>query len=196
MKKTLPVLLSVMILLIAGCGKTREELSEFTDELKENISSLSSQQTQTGSLTNELTNNKDDVILATRSDPRLKMKTKLKEFSFDFDGDGVDEKIELHTQAEKSQDGEMMWDDGQNWLLVIVDGNEFYSLFQDRIQLGSLYFGVWQKDKTPVISSAIITGANAGLKNYIYDGTQKGYRIQDGFDTGSINLLYNSIPGY
>ncbi len=182
-------LLPALVFLSAGCGRSGET-SETASKNGQPASTTT--QRQTGIFTN----GQGDVITATRSDPRTGIRTKLGEFSFDFDRDGDDEKIELYTQAERAEDGKIIWDDGQDWLLVVIDGDDYYPLFDSRIQLGSLYFGVWQENNAPVISSAVITSAGAALKNFIYDSAQKGYKAQNGFDTGGINLLHSSIPSY
>jgi hypothetical protein len=44
--------------------------------------------------------------------------------TFDLDGDGEQEQIEMYVNAEQDEKGEYMWDDGQNWLLVVKDGDQ------------------------------------------------------------------------
>lgn len=64
--------------------------------------------------------------------------TLLDEYAFDFDRDKVDEKISLYTAAQRDDDGEIMWDDGQRWLFVVQDTEKDYILFDGWVQLGGI----------------------------------------------------------
>ena len=167
-------------LVFSGCRKA-EEASGISEEIKDNVTGSNTGQTRPPTLNN--LGETDGMILPTPTDPRGNMGERLRGFSFDLDGDGAVEEIQLYNRDD-------------NWLLVVADGREYYPLFQGRIQSGNLYFGVWQQDKTPFISCAVISAGNAVLQNYVYDGGGKGYRVLEGFDSGGINLLYTSIPGY
>ena len=46
--------------------------------------------------------------------------------TLDLDGDGGEEEIDLHVNAGKTESGLFAWDDGQNWLLVVKDGEKTY----------------------------------------------------------------------
>lgn len=54
--------------------------------------------------------------------------------------DGSKGKIELYTAASKNEVRNMSWDEGQNRLLLIEDGNNYYPLFQQYVQLRLVYF--------------------------------------------------------
>lgn len=179
--KYLLVFAAAFVLVCSGCRKAEEEISGIADEMKDNATVTASQQTQLPTLNN--LGETDGMILSTPTDPRVNMGQRLRGFSYDLDGDGAVEEIQLYKRDE-------------NWLLVVADGSEYYPLFQGRIQTGNLYFGVWKQDKTPFVCCAVISAGNAMLQNYVYDSDGKGYRILEGFDSGGINLLYNSIPGY
>ncbi|MGE5404503.1 MAG: hypothetical protein ACM3PP_06145 [Candidatus Saccharibacteria bacterium] len=69
--------------------------------------------------------------------------TMLRKVQVDADQDGAEESIELFTSAQRDSKGEMMWDDGQKWLLLLRDENKGYVLFDDRIQLGQMQFGAY-----------------------------------------------------
>lgn len=139
-----------------------------------------------------------EVIHAIQTDPREEnMATKLNEYSLDFDGDGALEKIELHTAAGRAEDGNMLWDDGQNWLLLVEDGKEYYPLLHQYVQLGVVYFTIWYDDKgTPKITVILETGANLSFFNYYYDREQQGYKVENIYDSGGINYIFSSIPNY
>lgn len=138
-----------------------------------------------------------NIIHATKSDPRQgNMVTKLNEFTFDLDGDGTEEIIELHTAAGKAPDGSIAWDDGQNWLLVIVDGNDYYPLLQEYVQLGTVYFTVLDDQKGSVIITAIVeTGSGLKLVSYTYNEDQKGYRGEVVYHIGG-DQVFNAIRTY
>ncbi len=137
------------------------------------------------------------AIHATQTDPRLeKMSTKLNEFTFDLDGDGKKETIELHTAAGRDQNGNMAWDDGQDWLLVVVDGNKYYPLFQQYVQLGTVYFTVLDDQKGKVIITVMVdTGAGMKIVSFTYDSDQKGYRGEVIYNTGG-NQVFSAIRSY
>lgn len=139
------------------------------------------------------------IIQATENDPRKNgMSTKLSEFSVDLDLDGEEEKIELYTAAERNENGDMVWDDGQKWLLVIQDGDVYYSLLDEYVQLGQVYFNVsyYNNESVPTITVITDTGANFKLVNYVYDKEQKGYRAELAYDSKDINHIFTSIPSY
>lgn len=68
--------------------------------------------------------------------------TKLDEFSYDLDLDNSEEKIGLYTAAKRNANRKMMYDDGQNWLLAVWDGEKVYPLLSEYVQNGSVYFTV------------------------------------------------------
>ena len=137
------------------------------------------------------------TIQGTQLDPREGMRTRLSHFTLDLDGDGVDENIELYTAAERHEDGSIIWDDGQNWLLHIVDENTYYPLFQQYVQIGEVYYSVWfEDDEMPIISVLVKTGAGMKLVNYTYVNAEKGYKSEPIYDTGGINLMFSSFPAY
>ncbi|MEG0773845.1 hypothetical protein [Clostridium sp.] len=127
-----------------------------------------------------------------------KSMTKLDEFSYDMDLDGSEERIELYTTAGRDGKGEMVWDDGQNWLLVVRDGKKVYPLLSEYVQLGSVYFtvsnnGVGEVSKINVIVS---TGAGFNLKTYIFNKVKGGFVGETVYSSKDTNFVHTSIPGY
>lgn len=137
-----------------------------------------------------------NIIGVTEVDPRAGMATLLDDFTLDIDKDGSEEKIELYTAAERDKNGEIMWDDGQNWLLVVVDGNEYYPLLNQYVQLGVVYFTVWEDEDKLQITVIINTGANQNIANYTYNKEKNVFTEELIFDTGGVNAMYSSIPWY
>lgn len=124
-------------------------------------------------------------------------KTMLGEYSFDLDGDDNEEKISLYTAAERDKDGQMMWDDGQNWLLFVQDEEAYYPLFEQYVQLGETYFTVSEKpDEMPLIAVVTVTNFNLSVINYRYDTVQHAYVEEAAFNTQSHILRYSTIPHY
>ncbi|MCX7714568.1 MAG: hypothetical protein N2171_02420 [Clostridia bacterium] len=129
--------------------------------------------------------------------------TQVSTYSCDIDEDGQDEIISLYTSAGKDKKGKILWDDGQNWVLEMHDGNEYYTLFSGYVQLGNLYFEVsdYYKDSgtTPVVTLIESESANFKVINYMYDVKEKHYTQKIVFDSasdasGGINRKFSSIP--
>jgi len=141
---------------------------------------------------------KNIFVQSTHQDPRDEgILTRLSNFVWDLDGDGLEEKIELYTAAERHEDGNMIWDDGQNWLLLVEDENQYYPLLHQYVQLGVVYFNLWLDDEEiPNITVFVTTGANLNIVNYTYDSEEKVYIGEPIYDTGAINFLFSSFPSY
>lgn len=67
----------------------------------------------------------------------------------DTDSDGDKESIELYTSAQIAPDGQMGWDTGHQWILLVRKGEEVFPLFDDHVQYGELQFWIasFNKDK-------------------------------------------------
>jgi hypothetical protein len=115
-----------------------------------------------------------------------------------LDADSQEEAISLYTAAQRDSRGEIMWDDGQKWLLLVKDENNYYSLFQEYVQLGSVYFTVAgiENRPTPQITMLVSTGSNLSLTNYAYTQANGGYEKVTAYNSGSINSLFTSFPYY
>lgn len=124
--------------------------------------------------------------------------TKLREFSTDLDLDNNEERIELYTAAECNEKGEMVWDDGQNWVLVVRDGEKSYPLLSQYVQLGVVYFTVSNRgaDQMPNITVMVPTGASFSMMGYTYDKEKDSFKGVLLYGSEDDNWLYSSIPGY
>lgn len=49
--------------------------------------------------------------------------------SMNLDAEG--DQVEIYVNAEKGEDGELLMDDGQNWLFVVTRGDKTYPLYDD-----------------------------------------------------------------
>lgn len=145
-------------------------------------------------------NNSDSkVVAAVENDPREDNKwSKLSEISLDFDSDGKEENLELLTMAQRDEQGNIMWDDGQKWLLMVQDDNRFYPLLSEYVQLGSVYFNVsdYGEEAIRKITVIVSTTANFKMTNYVYDENKQGYREEPVYNSQDINFIFSSIPYY
>ena len=58
------------------------------------------------------------LIPVIMNDPRVNVPwTKIREVKVDLDSDSKEESLGLYTTAERDKKGNLMWDDGQKWLL-------------------------------------------------------------------------------
>jgi len=124
--------------------------------------------------------------------------TKLREFSFDLDLDNVEEKIELYTAAERNEKGEMLWDDGQNWVLLVHDGEKAYPLLSQYVQLGSVYFTVSNSGEGQISNINVIVSTDSSFRmmSYVFDKENNGYNEELLYESKDNNWSYSSIPGY
>ena len=140
-----------------------------------------------------------NVIAAVASDPRTNVyATKLKEFSFDLDLDNEEETFELYTAAGRGDKGELLWDDGQRWLLVAIDGNKYYTLFSEYVQLGDVYFNFSTigEDKIPNVTVMVTSGCGLKVIDYVFNREKDYYQEEIVFKSNDKNSFFTSIPGY
>ena len=69
--------------------------------------------------------------------------------------------LTLYTSAQKDGD-EFIWDDSQKWVLEVSDGNGgYYTLFDQNVSNGSVYYDVAENDNgTKNINVYVFTGNN------------------------------------
>ena len=144
---------------------------------------------------------KENIIVPDVLPEDAKGWTELSRYIGDVDGDGNDETVVLSTSAERDEDDEILWNDGQDWLLYVSDGDEVYVLLNEFIQLGNIYFEVldyYMEDGIePCINIITTTGSGFNLKNYKFDG--EGYKVLTLYDTAEttkagVNRRFTSIP--
>lgn len=128
----------------------------------------------------------------------IKSMTKLDEFSYDLDLDNSEEKIELYTAAGRNENEEMMWDDGQSWLLIVWDGENAYQLLSKYVQLGSVYFTVSNNSVVKVSNINVIVQTSSGfsLETYAFNKDSGGFVGGDVYISKDDFFAHTSIPGY
>ena len=112
--------------------------------------------------------------------------------SIDFNGDSKKEIINMYTTAQRDENGEMMWDDGQKWFLLINDEDDEYVLFDDYVQLGMLEFWIFtSKDEYHIMTLQTGT-AVLKLSDYTYDYEKGSFVKKDIFNPEFLNVIYSS----
>jgi hypothetical protein len=139
------------------------------------------------------------IVKSVQSDPRTnELPTKLNEFSFDLNLDNAEEKIELYTAAGYGPDGKMLWDDGQRWLLVVVDGNKYYPLYSEFVQLGEVYFSISKvgEQMIPQVNVYISTQSGMEIVDFVFNNEKEQYEGEVVYRPKEEVRYYSSIPSY
>jgi hypothetical protein len=105
----------------------------------------------------------------------------------DTDSDGDKESIEVYTSAQIARDGQMGWDTGHQWVLLVRKGEEVFPLFDDYVQHGELQFWIagFNQDKIESPESTdlqrqiyvtVTTGVGFKLLDYYWDEQNHCYQ--------------------
>lgn len=117
----------------------------------------------------------------------------LDSYEFDIDGNGNDEIISLYTTAEKDANGEIIWDDGQNWKLLVEGIDKDYILFDDYVQLGSIKFYAYTSQDSFYITTIQTGTADLKLTEYNFDKQDNNFISKVKFEAvNNVNMLYSS----
>ena len=141
----------------------------------------------------------DGIVTATQVDPREERRwLTLSDYEGDLDGDGSPEKLQLLVRADRSpEDGEIAWDDGQPWLLLVADGGDYYPVFSKYVQLGAVYFSVYEDSEGQAeIEVLVTTGAGLGLSAVTFNTVKRGYRVEEVYASKGDNLRHTSFQPY
>lgn len=114
-------------------------------------------------------------------------------YDIDINADGQDESIALYTAAETDQNGEIIWDDGQNWSLIVHGQDEDYVLFDQYVQIGSIQFYVFTADD--IFHIVTMQNTTAGLKmvEYTFDSDNGVFSQKTRYEApGNVNMLHVS----
>lgn len=103
--------------------------------------------------------------------------------------------LTLYTSAQKDGD-EFIWDDSQKWVLEVSDGNGgYYTLFDQNVSNGSVYYDVAETDNgTKNINVYVFTGAGTTIKQYTH--TETGFSEKSVYESGAVNRVFTTIPSY
>ena len=120
----------------------------------------------------------------------------LDSYDYDITGDGFEETIGMYVNAEQGSDGEIYWDDGQDWLFVVKGQEQDYVLFDGYIQLGTLKFHMYTIDDDFFITTVQSGTANLDIVEHIYVKSSDEFlsTLKHG-TTGNVNMIHSSY-GY
>ena len=142
----------------------------------------------------------EDSVTKNHISPENKVSTQglilLDSYEFDINGDGFEETIGMYVNAEQGSDGEIYWDDGQDWLFLVQGQEEDYILFDDYVQLGNIKFHIYTVDEDFYITTIQSGTANLDIVDYKFDRDLKEFvsTLKHG-TTGNLNMLHSSF-GY
>ena len=121
----------------------------------------------------------------------------LENFQFTADENAI---LSLYVKADKDDDGGFIFDDGQDWLLVMKTSLGYYELFQRQyLQLGKVFVTVYNgwndESKKYDITNVLVTveqGAGHKIYNLIFNNELKAFRIESILDVQNINFMGRS----
>lgn len=119
----------------------------------------------------------------------------IKKYRCDLFETGENAEIILYTSAQ-TENGEILWNDDQNWVLEVSDGEGgYYTLLEKYISNGNIYFDVNELESgEKAVTVFIKTGAGFEIKQYTYG--KNGFVEATLYNSGLINNIYSSIPDY
>lgn len=153
--KYIVLILSLMLsIFLAGCmnENTENENNQIVDE------------------------NKKEVISSSPVEDFSQL-TLLESFNYDYDLDGTEEAINLYTSAQKNSDGEMMWDDGQIFKLIIHDDDKIFILFDEYVQLGKINYYVYLENDIFTITVISPRTASFTVTDYVFDKDTNSFLV-------------------
>ena len=107
-------------------------------------------------------------------------------------------KITLYVAAEKNDDGEFSFDDGQEWLLIMETSFGSYPLFPRRyVQLGRVEYSAFNGDSGvayDVFHVIVTVRQSAGFEIYecVFDNARKAFKKIPVYNASNINLVGGS----
>lgn len=95
----------------------------------------------------------------------------IKRVNTDIDNDDESETVELFIRAGVDENGEICMDDGQQWYLLLEDGEYEYVLIDKYVQLGSLNFWLIKNMDTNEVTIKVLGEATASfnIQDFIFN---------------------------
>lgn len=123
--------------------------------------------------------------------------TLLDSYSVDVFGDQEEETISMYTDAQKDPEGNIMWDDGQQWTLVVEGRDKDFVLFDDYLQLASIEYFVYTVDEEFYISTVSSGTANLTMTNYRYNRDKDTFEmVIESNTSGNVNMIHKSASNF
>ncbi len=115
-------------------------------------------------------------------------------FKCDLNNDGERDTIKLSTSAE-SDNGEILWNDSQKWVLEVKIGNDYYILLNQNVSNGRIYYDISEtSDGAYAITVYTVLGTGTSVKQYTYSKT--GFVEKLLYTAPAGNMLHSSVPAY
>lgn len=95
-----------------------------------------------------------------------------------LDAEGKEGVVQLYVNADQTEDGDFAFDDGQDWMLVVNDGENTYPLFDDYVQLGTIDFIDTNFDGYPGLLIMTKAGGTTKLQKAIYQQEEKKFELE------------------
>lgn len=116
--------------------------------------------------------------------------------AYHFPGD-ENAKLTLYVAADKNDNGEWGFDDGQDWQLLLETSDGAYPLFpRQYVQLGEVSCSVFTEytDNEDVWHVLVTVNTTASYEIYdcVYDSSKKAFKIESAYDRRNINYLGGS----
>lgn len=141
----------------------------------------------------EVTEDEDPIIISKDEKYDTEGLTLLDSFIVDINDNGEDETISMYTSAEKGPDGEVMWDDGQDWTILVQAEDGDYVLFDEYVQIGSLDFFVYTIEEDFYITTIQAGTANLDMVEYKFNRGREEFEASVEFTTeGNVIMLHQS----
>lgn len=118
--------------------------------------------------------------------------TVLDSVDVDLNRDGDEETIELYTTAQRDSNGEILWDDGQKWFLIVKDEDKEYVLFDEYVQLGVLDYWVFKSKDYCYIVTLQTGSAVYKLSEYFYTDEKDAFIKKEIYNPEFLNAVYGS----
>lgn len=181
--------------IIVGIILLFENNSIQTNEIK-TITTSSSEKTEEKKepAENKVENQKKTMIFASDKKISTENLTLLDSYSTDVNKDGLEDVIEMYTSAMRNSNGEMMWDDGQNWLLIVKEKDHVYVLFEGYVQLGTIKYRVFTEGEQNIFHLLTIRTGSAEMviTDYIYNKEDNGFEQKVIYNPDFVNSLHIS----
>jgi len=107
-------------------------------------------------------------------------------------------KISLYVRAEKNDDGEFVFDDGQDWLLVVETSFGYFPLFpRAYLQLGRIdytVFNAYSGNAYDIFHVLVTKTQGAGIEMYeaIFNSDEQAFQVTPVYQYKNINYMGSS----
>jgi len=174
MKKILTLPLAMMMIFsLAACGGGNDGTTPAAGDDK---ALDSSQQKDTGS-----------ARITPVDQIHVETLTLLERVEYAFVPDGERASVELYTSASIADDGQMGWDSGDQWTLLIRQGEQVFLLYDEYVQYGEVQFWISSLNTNGIDSPEIqeldhhiyvmvTTGVGFTMYDYVWNGDDGCFR--------------------